>query len=282
MISEEDYRYIELLKASLTASIYDESAWQLAGNAVQIREGEGRHLRSIPDRILKGILRSAASHSFALVKQTSFDRKKREEGIDWPLFGYTMIGHKRLDNIQACTENVVAEGIPGDLVETGVWRGGAVIFMRAMLRVLGVADRKIWAVDSFEGLPEPESNADGQNLANVDYLKASLEQVRHNFQRFGLLDDQVCFLQGWFKDTLPTAPIKDVAVLRLDGDLYSSTMDSLINLYHKISPGGYLIIDDYHSWEPCKRAVHEFFDGRGEQPKFSTIDWSGVYLRVKD
>src|SRR5205814_6734396 len=153
--------------------------------------------------------------------------------------GYTMVGHRRLENIQMCVEDVLRNQVPGDLIETGVWRGGASIFMRAVLKAYGVTDRKVWLADSFEGLPVPKDENDGQDLSQVDYLKVSVEQVQANFARFGLLDDQVKFLKGWFSDTLPNRPVERLAILRLDGDLYSSTMDALRALYDRVSRGGY-------------------------------------------
>ena len=85
----------------------------------------------------------------------SYVRQLRENGEDWPLIAHTMIGMKRLDNLQYCVEKVIAENVPGDLIETGVWRGGAAIFMRAILKAYGVTGRRVLVADSFEGLPSP-------------------------------------------------------------------------------------------------------------------------------
>jgi O-methyltransferase len=152
--------------------------------------------------------------------------------------------------------------------------------MRAILKVHGVTDRTVWVADSFEGLPSPASDTDGTDLSEVEYLKASLERVKANFERFGLLDDQVQFLKGWFCNTLPHAPIERLAILRLDGDLYSSTMESLRNLYHRVSPGGYVIVDDYYSWASCRRAVTDFLQENQIDAQIQTIDWAGVYWQV--
>jgi O-methyltransferase len=144
----------------------------------------------------------------------------------------------------------------------------------------GVTDRVVWVADSFEGLPKPTSGEDGWDVSYVKYLSVSLEQVKSNFERFGLLDDQVRFLKGWFCDTMPTAPIKQLAILRLDGDLYTSTMDVLRNLYHRVSPGGYVIVDDYYSWESCRRAVTDFLRESGLQPQIQQIDVGGAFWKV--
>jgi hypothetical protein len=209
---------------------------------------------------------------------------KAQEGPYWPPTGYTMIGQKRLDNLQMCVERVLRERIPGDLVETGVWQGGATILMRALLAAYGDTGRRVWVADSFAGLPEPDHNqypADKDDIHHKfnDVLAVSVEKVQANFTRFGLLDDQVVFLKGWFHDTLPTAPIERLAVLRLDGDMYESTMDALVNLYPKLSVGGYAIIDDYGQVPSCKQAVEDYRLLCGIREEMIEIDWTGVYWR---
>lgn len=276
-----DDLYIDLLKKCLTASLYDESAWSVLRSDFEAGKTPTQALRH-----LKGLLRCWAVNllrrrSLLLVEQKAFDPALSDDGRAWPCFGYTMVGHRRLDNVQQCIEDVLRNKVPGDFIETGVWRGGTVILMRALLKVHGVTDRTVWAADSFEGLPAPASADDGHDLSRVDYLKVSLEQVESNFERFGLLDDQVRFLQGWFCDTLPRAPIDRLALLRLDGDLYSSTMDALRNLYHRVSPGGYVIVDDYYSWDSCRRAVDEFLKEHRLHADIRRIDWSGAYWRIE-
>ena len=155
--------------------------------------------------------------------------------------------------------------------------------MRALLRAHGVSDRVVWACDSFEGMPKPNAvkyRADqGYDLSEVEYLSVSLERVEDNFRRFGLLDEQVRFVKGWFRDSLPNSKIGRVAVLRLDGDLYESTMDSLTALYDRVSTGGFVIVDDYGDWPPCKQAVHDFRNARKITDKIEMIDACGAYWR---
>ena len=195
----------------------------------------------------------------------------------------SMLPLSRLDNLQSCISDVIAKKVPGDLIETGVWRGGATIFMRALLKLSGTNDRIVWAADSFEGLPEPDPEkfpleAQAYRSAAMtkayDHLAVSLEEVQQNFLAFGMLDDGVRFLKGWFKDTLPSAPIGKLAVMRLDGDYYASTMDALVNLYDKLSVGGYVIIDDYAEdhWTYCRKAVDEFRDQRGIADPLIRVD----------
>jgi len=202
----------------------------------------------------------------------------------------SMLPLARMNNIQFCVEDVIRNNVPGDFIETGVWRGGACIFMRGILKAHGISDRRIWVADSFEGLPTPdaeqfplEAAAHGGPVMNKVYkhFAVSVEEVRENFARFGLLDDQVVFLKGWFKDTLPVAPIGRLALIRLDGDYYQSTWDSLVNLYDKLSVGGYVIIDDYgeDSWTYCRKAIEDFRRERGITESIVPVDSNCHYWR---
>ena len=114
-------------------------------------------------------------------------------------------------------------------------RGRLCIYMRGILAAHAVKNRTVWVADSFAGLPKPDETlypADKGDTHHIfDELSVSLDEVKDNFQRFGLLDEQVAFLPGWFKDTLPQAPIDQLAVLRLDGDMYGSTIETLQALY---------------------------------------------------
>jgi O-methyltransferase len=97
--------------------------------------------------------------------------------------------------------------------------------------------------------------------------------------RYGLLDDQVRFLRGWFKDTLPDAPIRQLAVLRIDGDLYESTMDVLTHLHPKVTAGGFVIVDDYGEIASCRQAVTDYRSAHSIDNPIMPIDWTGVYWR---
>lgn len=212
-----------------------------------------------------------------------FDATLREYGWDWPSKAFTMVGSRRLRNFRTLIESVIGEGVPGDIVETGVWRGGACIMARAVLKAYDVTDRKIIACDSFEGLPPPNEEQfpsdKGSNFHEYADLSVSLEKVKDNFARFGLLDEQVVFLKGWFRDTMKDVPSEKIAVLRLDGDMYESTIDPLNHLFDRVSPGGYVIVDDYRVVPASKDAVHDFLDARGLTPEIIEIDGVGVYFR---
>jgi O-methyltransferase len=276
--------YIDLLKQCLCSSIYDESAWAILAGPMMPNVNKYNPFAYIPAIFKHAVLRALKKRSLMLVQCRAFDHEVRDQGLDWPCFGYTMVGRRRLDNVQACLEDVLSQGVPGDFVETGVWRGGTTILMRALLKRHGIADRKVWCADSFEGLPIPnelDKKAQKQSdFSDRNYLAVTLEQVKANFARFGLLDEQVMFLKGWFCDTLPTAPIERIALLRLDGDLYSSTMDALTSLGHKVSPGGYVIVDDYNSWPACRQAVDEYRQREQIDSEIVPIDPHAVYWRA--
>jgi hypothetical protein len=202
----------------------------------------------------------------------------------WPSVAHTMVSLKRLDNVQYCMEEVLRNRVPGDVIETGVWRGGATIFMRAILKAWGVTDRTVWVADSFEGLPspKPEYAADAQSdFHQYKELAVSLDEVKANFEKYDLLDEQVRFLKGWFSETLPNCPIERLAVLRLDGDMYESTMDALNHLYPKLSVGGYVIVDDYGAVPACARAIHDFRDRHGIRERIMEADWTAVFWRKR-
>lgn len=260
--------YLELMKRSLLDEIYRQRELVQA-------DPSGRLARLVRSRLGKeGLL---------AVREREYDRERRAQGRDWPLHSHTMVGRARLDNIEACISRAVADSVPGDVIETGVWRGGSAIFMRAVLAALGVADRVVWVADSFQGVPAPDPErypADARAKWHLSpELAVPADEVRQNFERYGLLDDQVRLLEGWFKDTLPDAPIERLAVMRLDGDLYESTTDALTNLYPRLSPGGFVIVDDYRAIENCRRAVDDFRREHGIEDEIVEVDWTCVYWR---
>jgi hypothetical protein len=202
----------------------------------------------------------------------------------------SMLPLARIDNIRNCIESILDNSVAGDLIETGVWRGGASIFMRGVLKAHDVRDRLVWVADSFEGLPKPdpdqfplEAKVQSGPVMQKAYhnFAVGLEEVKRNFAAYGLLDDQVKFLKGWFKDSLPTAPIGTLSLMRLDGDFYESTRDSLRHLYDKLSIGGFVIIDDYgeDSWTYCRKAVDEFRTERRIDDPLIAVDSKCSYWK---
>jgi len=207
-------------------------------------------------------------------------------GRDWPARAESMIGLKRMENIEHCVQSVLDDDVPGDLIEAGVWRGGACIFMKANLLSRGDTTRTVFVADSFQGLPPPDAAlypADtGDDLHTRSGLSVGAEVVRHNFERYGVLDERVEFLVGWFKDTLPSAPIDKLSVMRLDGDMYESTWQAIEALYPKLSPGGYCIVDDFGSHQSqAGQAIIDYRKKHGIDDEIVDIDGFGAYWRRK-
>lgn len=266
--------YLELLKKSLLGEMY----WENEVRLLYLRDCvEGRD-RYDPETVLRiDEARPVLAHAYRELNRTGRFVDDRLENLG---FQHTMIGRERLENVARCLEAVIREGVPGDLIECGVWRGGVTVFMRGFLRAHGIVDRTVWVADSFAGLPAPTLPQDaGNDLSAARYpmLAIPLETVRELFRRYDLLDEQVRFLKGWFKDTLPRAPIETLALLRIDGDLYESTWDALAALYPKLSPGGFAIVDDYHCIDGCRQAVDDYLQREGGAITLERIDWTGVF-----
>jgi len=266
-------RYLTLLKQTLTFTLWPEPLEPL-----EHFNAERAPLKRLAVRLAAGLLRPL---HLQLAKAVAPTWEERRDGRHWPYSAHTMMGLTRLDHLQGCIETVLRESIPGDFIETGVWRGGGCIFMRGALAAHGVTDRKVYVADSFNGFPAVEAAADAGDEPEKfhSYLAVPQATVQENFRKYGLLDDQVVFLPGWFKDTLPVAPIAQLAILRLDGDMYSSTMDALTALYPKLSPGGFCIVDDYGAIPPCKQAITDYRAAHGITAALVEIDWAGVFWR---
>lgn len=262
--------YLDLLRRCLTRELFLDQEWWDA----DLTDWPGGREQVLP------VLRE---NGWRVVRRG--DPDARGEGRDWPPTAETMIGTARLDNVLECCVTAVGDDVPGDFVETGVWRGGATILMRGVLAALGDASRSVWVADSFQGLPVPDVERnpqdEGFDWSHVSVLAVDADSVRANFDRYGLLDDRVRFLEGWFHDTLPTAPIERLSVLRLDGDLYGSTMDALVALEPKVSPGGFVIVDDYGGWEPCRAAVDDYRAAQGISEPIEQVDWTGIWWRKR-
>ena len=266
--------YLNLLKNCLTRYTFDRHP----------RYRELQRTGSRWQRLLYPRLRKAlAARNLVLARPIPYDPVARAEGHEWPppIEAETMIGLKGLNNLQYCISDVLQRGVPGDFIETGAWRGGAAVFMRAMLQAHEDTMRSVWVADSFQGLPEPEAfrsrgNAD-DTTGSAHEMIVGLNEVKASFERYGLLDEQVRFLVGWFHETLPSAPIEALAILRLDGGLYESTMDGLQHLYHKLSVGGYTIINDSHGTRDCIIAVDEFRAARNITEDMHRVNGEAVF-----
>lgn len=267
-------RYLRLLKRALINLLYPELELQLhvlahagcqdlAGAELQ------RLLRDLGEREPEALARLLA---------------RKRGGMALEHCPHTMIGQFRLDNIERCAERIFADFIPGDFLEAGVCQGGATIFMRALQLVHCEAHRRTWVVDSFRGVPASDQEVDRRYGLNLEealepWLAFSEARVRANFARYDLLDEGVEFVAGWVADSLPGAPIGALALLRLDVDLYSSTRDCLDLLYDRVSPGGFIIIDDYELLESCRDAVDDFRARRAIADPIHAIDSNGIFWR---
>jgi O-methyltransferase len=243
--------YLDLLKGALTRSVFDE-------NVIPVEPPRGSRKR----RLYAPLEKAMSAKGLVLARRVRSEDAFAESPPRQFRDAETLIGPVGIENVRYCVEDVLRNEVPGDFIEAGVWRGGAAIFMRAMLAAHGDPTRIVWAADSFAGLPSPDESRYQEDKgadwwAAESWFAVPLDVVKRNFARYGLLDERVRFLVGWFHETLPTAPIDQLSVIRLDGDMYGSTMDGLHYLYPKLSVGGYVIVDDY--WLPeCRAAVDTY------------------------
>ena len=267
-------RYLDLLAKSVLDELYAENEFRL----IYLR----RCLQEIESFDNRVYLDTRAHPQWGRFAEGRHTGRFLDDDLENSGFPHTMIGRVRLEHLRWCLDRVVRGEVPGDLMECGVWRGGAALFMRGFLAANGIAGRTVWLADSFAGLPPPSLPQDeGEDMSAAVYpmLAVPLETVRETFARYGLLDAQVRFLPGWFRDTLPGSPVGSLALLRIDADLYESTRDVLANLYDRVSPGGFVIVDDYHCMETCRRAVDDFRADRQLSEPLQRIDWTAVYWR---
>jgi O-methyltransferase len=206
------------------------------------------------------------------------ERRLRSAGMDWPLHGLTMVGLRRLDDLQACVESIVADGVDGDVIEAGAWRGGAALLMRATLDTLG-DDRMVWVADSFRGFPAPDTaDSEAHRLGAIDFLSVPRTEVADSFERLGC-DHGVEFVEGFFEDTLPDLSGRRWALVRLDADTYEPTRLALRALYPGLSVGGYLVVDDYGAFHGCRQAVDQFREENAITEPLERIDFAGARWR---
>jgi hypothetical protein len=273
--------YIDLLKLAVSEALHTPQSALVASQPERPVGGArvGPWLRY-------GGRRVASRRGYELAKRIDIPATFVTDGLydnRVPFSGETMIGLKRLENVRLCVERVIKDQVPGDLIETGVWRGGCAIFMRGILAAHGIDDRQVWLADSFAGLPEPDTARypldEFSDLHNQVGLAVSRDDVEANFRRYGLLDDQVRFVEGWFEETLPNLAGHTWAVIRLDGDLYQSTIEALENLYPGLSPGGYCIVDDYGTYSACRQAVEDYRSKHDVDEPIVDIDGSGAFWR---
>jgi hypothetical protein len=265
--------YIDLLRKAILG--------QTVGPVTKYEPVSNHTGNRVEQRLLHRALRR---ENGILARPETVDVAENEDGRmtaeTLPPWALTMVGARRLANVESCVRDVLESGVQGDLIETGVWKGGTTIFMRGLLRAYGVTDRKVYVADSFQGLPPPDAEAypadEPSTLHLWQSLAVGLDDVRANFERFDLLDDQVEFVKGWFRDTLPALRGHVWSVIRLDGDLYESTRDALNNLYDGLAVGGWVIIDDYSDIAACRQAVADFRAKNDITEPITEVDWTAV------
>ena len=205
---------------------------------------------------------------------------------------YTMTSPERLWALMQSVRYVVANDIPGDFVECGVWRGGSAMTIAMQLNELGIGDRDLWLYDTFEGMTNPtDADVDARTgrtaklllsktiktaaAGNNVWCIASLDDVRANIQSTGYPMERVHFKEGDVTVTLAENPPQMISLLRLDTDWYESTKAELDALFPALVPGGVCIIDDYGHWAGARRAVDEYFAEHGLSPLLNRIDYTG-------
>ena len=183
--------------------------------------------------------------------------------------------------------------VTGSFVECGVWRGGTSIYAAAVLKAHAAFHRQVVLVDSFQGLPRASSNKDTDIWSTMDFLMIPHEQVKAKFNDLQLLSSNIVFEKGFFNESCPRLRMKmqalrasqpsshggNIAVLRMDGDMYESTMDILFNLYELVPVGGYVIVDDYYSVQAAQNALREFLKIHNTTAAFVDIDKDAVYWK---
>lgn len=201
---------------------------------------------------------------------------------------FTMTSVQRMYALYQAVRYVGRAGIPGDVVECGVWRGGSSMLAALTLQAVGDMSRMLWLYDTFEGMAKPEAldvdfrsvPAAGEWERNAkpdrnDWAYASLDEVEANMKSTGYPVGQLRYVKGKVEETLPAAAPPEIAVLRLDTDWFESTLHELRHLYPRLAPGGVLIIDDYGWWQGAKEATDRFVKESGAVLLMNKIDFTG-------
>jgi hypothetical protein len=208
---------------------------------------------------------------------------------------YTMTTPASIFSLISAVRYVVDSGVPGALLECGVWRGGSMMAVARTLRAEGDSTRDLYLFDTFEGMPDPTdedvlwSGASAADLmasqtggaSELLWARASLQDVRAAMASTGYPDDHVHFVQGRVEQTLPSEAPESIALLRLDTDWYESSRHELVHLYPRLSRGGVLILDDYAWWNGVRQATDEYFAATPPAPLLVRVDDSGMRIAVK-
>jgi hypothetical protein len=209
---------------------------------------------------------------------THYDLERSDWKVDPLSRPTTLLTKAQLDLVEQAILAVEAQKVPGDFLEAGVWRGGAVMLMRALIYAHNMTGRKVFAADSFAGIPKNSRAVNDPVDQWSDRWVASLDEVKQAMGRFGLLDDKVEFVAGFFEDTLKTLGSNRFAVVRLDSDSYDSVETSLEYLYPLVSQGGFIIIDDWHL-PGCRMAVMNYRSQLGIDDRVQEWDGNAYWIK---
>jgi hypothetical protein len=209
---------------------------------------------------------------------THYDLREARWKIDPLSRPLTLLTRGQLDLIEQSVLSLEQRGIAGDYIEAGVWRGGVIVLLRALLDAYDIPGRKVFAADSFAGIPKNLRAVNDPVDAWTDRWIAPVDEVKQNIERFGLLDDRVRFLVGFFANSLKTLADEQFALVRLDSDSYDSVETSLNELYPRLSLGGILIIDDWHL-VGCKQAVMDYRARHGVRDEIHEHDGNAWWVK---
>jgi O-methyltransferase len=191
---------------------------------------------------------------------------------------YTMLGLKRLRALDHLVHRIDELGIAGDVVECGTCNGGSGALL-ARVASGSPWTRRVWLLDSFAGLPAsgPKDPPSAARLAGLCH--GSPEQVRDVLARVGVPAESVTLVQGWFEDILPDLPVGAIALLHIDADWYESVSAVLEHLFAKVTPGGFVVLDDFGYWQGCRRAWEDYRASEGLQVDLTWVDGDAVYFQ---
>lgn len=241
-------------------------------------EGRNAYLDLIK-RLITNYAYLGGDNSFAAFNaQRHYDLDKNQWRIDPLSRPMTLLSLGQLDIIETAVLDLERRGIDGDYIEAGIWRGGAIIFMRALLNAHNIEKRQIIASDSFQGIPQNVIFKHDPVDEWQDRWSASLEEVKGNAERLGLLDARIEFLPGFFADSLGEISHRRFALIRLDSDSHDSVMTSLEHLYPSLAPGGIIIIDDWHL-VGCRFAVNTYREQHAITDEISARDGNAYWVK---
>jgi len=247
------------------------------------------HVKNLPKTLIQ---KSVNKMGYKITKIEDYDPVIDEDSTFLSIYrkckDKTMTSKERMFALHESVKYIINNGIPGDFVECGVWRGGSTMMIAHTLLKMGVSDRTIYLYDTFEGMTEPtefdnkvsddgfsvlDSWKNRQKDEHNEWCFASLSEVKENMSSTGYPEGNLIFVKGDVAKTIPDSMPATASLLRLDTDWYESTLHELNHLFPALTTSGVLIIDDYGHWSGSKKAVDEYFsDG---QILLNRIDYSG-------